>query len=293
MMLKDKAIFLGSYLSVILCFCTSEAHAIAVKECEREAKRPLEIAYCELVKLGAGHALPDFYNFRRNPESTQRLFLKSAANRSGITLPKIEEHQGSVSPLTIPAPVIEQNVTQKNTPAKTSESKNLTPNQYSNNSQENRLRRCSLIQDQISCAAERYFLAINVPVDYLNKNALTDRNHLAFREKSDQESILQYLSHLYPVYIEKMLHIGLGDSTVSFTKFNAIYEESIKQGENFVKRFQKMYDLLKNERQTNAVKQRYQENYPNNIENCMRLNAHLIVCDNVEQNWVYKKVNNY
>ncbi len=297
MKLTNKKFFVGRPLSLLLALWLPNAHAqISVKECVLQAKHPLEIAYCELLKKGAGNTLPNFYNFRRNHESTQRLFLKSAANRAGLEMPEIvlkEHEQRDLSP----KPVIQQNQTpqvqnqeKSSTPQEAESLKNPTvPNSSSNV----KLTDCTLKKDQIACEKERYFLAINVPADYLNKDALTKQNKLIFREKSYKETPAQYLSNLYPIYIEKMLRIGLGDSTVSFTKFNAIYEESKQQEESFTYRFQRMYELLKSERQANAVKQRYQENYPATIESCMRLNKQLITCDNVAQNWVYKKVKNY
>jgi hypothetical protein len=49
-----------------------------------------------------------------------------------------------------------------------------------------------------------------------------------------------------------------------------------------------MYELLKKEKQTNAVKSRYNNLFPDSLEQCMELSQKIIVCDNIKQNWIYK-----
>ncbi|MFL0805609.1 MAG: hypothetical protein K6L81_17985 [Agarilytica sp.] len=280
--------------------------AISVKQCDVEAATALEETYCAVLKKGHGQSLPDFFSFRRNPNHMQRLILKSAASRAGVELPAKETRANSF------AESLRPEITSDNKGGKTEVAQRSA--KQSNSAEDKRqglspsadtlaptkekylkesLDNCSIAKEQIACGHQRYFLAINVPIKHLNKNALSADNRLLFRTKSQNETLLQYLSHLYPEYIQKMLHIGLGDSTVSFTKFHAIYESSLAQNENFVDRFEEMYELLKKERQTMATKQRYRENYPDNINNCMQLTSGLITCDNVEQNWVYKKVRSF
>ncbi len=275
--------------------------AISVKQCDQEAATALEKTYCAVLKKG--QPLPEFFSFRRNPSHMQRLLLKSAAERAGVELPTKETKRNSF------AESLRPEITQENS-AKNEARSSQTPKAHEGtqkdtarrdselaspreeHSQRN-LDHCSIASEQIACGRQRYFLAINVPIKHLSQKALSANNRLFFREKSQNETLLQYLSHLYPEYIQKMLYIGLGDSTVSFTKFHAIYESSLAQNENFVERFKEMYELLKKERQTMATKQRYRDNYPKNINSCMQLTGTLITCDNVEQNWVYKKVKSF
>ncbi len=278
--------------------------AISVKQCDAESATALEKTYCAVLRKGQGRSLPDFFSFRRNPSHMQRLILKSAASRAGVELPSKEIQQNSFADSLRP----EITSDHKNTQAETQTSQqpnsndgkrtntvlNLGKNQAAQESHsQTTLDNCGIAKEQISCGSHRYFLAINIPVKHINRKALSTGNRLLFRAKLQNETLLQYLSHLYPEYIQKMLYLGLGDSTVSFTKFHAIYESSLAQNENFVDRFEEMYELLKKERQTMATKQRYRENYPEHITNCTQLTGRLITCDNVEQNWVYKKVRSF
>ncbi|MFL0802042.1 MAG: hypothetical protein K6L80_16470 [Agarilytica sp.] len=272
--------------------------AISVKQCDVEAATALEKTYCEVLKKGQGQRLPDFFSFRRNPSHMQRLILKKAALRAGIELPAKEASVNSFAESLRPEiNQASENVRNNIQPPKQSKGKQdgdlrsvqKTEEQYSSK----RLDHCSVAKDQIACGSQRYFLAINIPINHLNQKALGADNRLRFRTKSKNETLIQYLSHLYPIYIQKMLYIGLGDSTVSFTKFHALYESALAQNENFAARFEKMYELLKKERQTMATKQRYRANHPEHISNCMQLTKTLITCDNIEQNWVYKKVKSF
>ncbi len=302
-MINRKFVFL--ILTTITALSTSTTTvAISVKQCDAEAATALEKSYCAILKKGHGKSLPGFFSFRRNPNPMQRLMLKSAASRAGVELPSKEARPNSFSESLRPEIASEHKSTQKH--AQPPQQQN-TIGRRQNNSELNVSKlqtpkrnhshkisdNCYIAKEQIYCGSHRYFLAINIPIQHLNKNALGIGNRLLFRAKSQKETLLQYLSHLYPEYIQKMLYIGLGDSTVSFTKFHAIYESSFAQNENFAQRFEEMYELLKKERKTMATRQRYRDNYPEGINNCMQLTGTLITCDNVEQNWVYKKVKSF
>ncbi|MFL0811499.1 MAG: hypothetical protein K6L76_13860 [Agarilytica sp.] len=269
-----------------------------------EAKSELEKHYCEILIEGYGKKLPNFYNFKRNTPNTQYLLLKPWAKRAGIKLTKPSAQTKSA---VMPQAVIEatgRKTTSTNkkqqksdiTEAAANTPTNKTP--FNENSsaagqtteQAKSVHSCKLRGEEIVCAHDRFFLTTNTPLDRLPKGSLSLRNRLIFPTRFQSQSNLQYLSEIYPYYIEKMLLIGLGDSTMSFTKFNALYEDALNKGENFSKRFDDMYELLKVERQSMGIKARYRNNFPENIEQCMQLNAGLIACDNVEQNWVYRKL---
>ncbi len=262
----------------------SNAYSIEVKVCELEAKAPLELSYCEILKAGHGGSLPNFYEFRRNPESTQRLLLRGSASKAGITLPGTSGKQARTTIITTPPPKAEQNPKQAPPPAAY---RDALPRE--NVKQNTSIHQCQIQENRILCNTQQYFLAINVPVKRIKASVLSAQNRLLFRPQTAQETAIEYLSDMYPLYIEKMLLLGLGDSTLSFTKFHAIYEGA-KDNNAFRERFTEMYELLKKERQSMAVKSRYLNNYPTNIGSCMPISAQLIACDNVAQNWIYRKV---
>ncbi len=281
-------LFLVSIMSLSLLVFSQNSQAIGLKACKNSAKTELEFTYCEIIEKGQGSTLPDFFGFRRNKESMQRLLLKRGAARTGVTIPKAHESPSQTS-LISRSPATEKPLTEStDTPATVS----VPSRPSTGETPENDLTDCSLNKEQINCNNRRYFLAVNLPTNRLGQNVLNDNNRLTLPDMPNGQTQLQYLSNLYPHYIEKMLMIGLGDSTVSFTKFNAIYDTSIQQGEDFSMRFAEMYELLKKERRTMGIKQRYRNNFPESIESCMQLSRELIACDNIEQNWVYRQIRN-
>lgn len=286
----------GTTLAIIfLSFAPISGFSMSFKSCKLEAKTPLENTYCDILEKGDSHSLPGFFDFRRNSEQTQRLLLTTPARRAGVALPAqtLRKPTFSNSAKTeapkASAPSYGNDRELRGTNSNSDSSRDSDIGNTENGGLS--LSGCELNADKISCPQISYFLTINIPLRRLDMRALSDDNTLFFREKSDGESALQYLSSLYPYYVEKMLLIGLGDSTLSFTKFNAIYQESLKQEENFTQRFSSMYELLKKERQSMAIKRRYRNNFPENLSQCMQLSSKLIACDNIEQNWIYHSAN--
>ena len=76
---------------------------------------------------------------------------------------------------------------------------------------------------------------------------------------------------------------------MSFSKFAATYDDAKRYRLNFSQRFSKMFELLKSEKKTIGIKARYNEDYPQSMSQCMRLDSSIVICDNIHQNWVYKK----
>ncbi|WP_086930145.1 hypothetical protein [Agarilytica rhodophyticola] len=273
----------------ITILCTVQnVQGITAKQCFDSAKTDLEKVYCQLVEKGKGQSLPAFNEFRRNPATTQNLLLRGPAKRAGITLPKVSKRNASRSVSKKRTPV-----TSRKAEAKTYKQQPSSKARSANSKRVDHgraMQGCEIHGDRLICGQDIYYMAINIPANRLPNNALTNSNRLQFPEKPQEQEALQYLSSLYPRYIEKMLTIGLGDSTISFTKFHAIYKTSMAQQNSFTERFGKMYELLKKERKSQAIKQRYRNNFPQSIEQCMQLSKNLVACDNVEQNWVYQRL---
>lgn len=256
--------------------------------CDFQPKTDLEQVYCELQDRGASQGLPNIFEFRKNPPQTQALLLKKPARRLGITMPSPGKAKASPSPAspsqsnpTATEPVIAD--------------KSVSPNSLTGAAKptvNNGLTDCRLNREHIVCGTESYVLQTNRQNRQLADHALDKQNRLLlparttpeYRDKSDQ----YYLSSIYPYYLEKMLEIGLGDATMSYTKFAATYDDITRRGESFTGRFAKMYELLKTERKSNAVKARYNNNFPESISQCMRASRALLVCDDVRQNWIYR-----
>ena len=76
---------------------------------------------------------------------------------------------------------------------------------------------------------------------------------------------------------------------MSYTKFVSTYQLHVNNRTSPHERFATMFELLKKERQTQSVKRRYSEALPQHIDQCMTLNTSLIVCDDIQTNWVFSK----
>lgn len=260
--------------------------------CDFQPKTELEQVYCELQDRGASQGLPNIFEFRKNPPQTQALLLKKPAQRLGIKLPSPGKAKAAPSPAnrspTRPSqstPATEPVIADKPEPS-TSVTNTVKP------PVNNGLTDCRLNREHIVCGTESYVLQTNRQNRQLADHALDEQNRLLLPARTAPEyrdkSVQYYLSSIYPYYLEKMLEIGLGDATMSYTKFAATYDDITRRGESFTGRFAKMYELLKTERKSNAVKARYNNNFPESISQCMRASRALLVCDDVRQNWIYR-----
>jgi hypothetical protein len=262
------------------------ARIMKAKICFAEARTELENSYCELIAKGRGIELPDFFVFKENTPDTQWLLLRNIAQRAALDLPPRPKKNVDIIKRTENTKPVSNNTVST---AQTPRTRDGRP--HSSSILNNAIKGCVLIEKDIVCNnGDRFALESNRAISELEPNVFFDKNRLEFPDKGEQQFSLLYLSSIYPMYIEKMLSIGLADSTMSFTKFNTVYEESVRQDNNFSTRFSDTFEVLKQERSSMAVKPRYQKNFPESIEFCMHLNDQLVACDNVSQNWVYKKV---
>ena len=109
---------------------------------------------------------------------------------------------------------------------------------------------------------------------------------------ADQKQLLMilavgWISIAYDRYIPKMLAIGLGANTMSFTAFHTLESGGV----DFSKRMEQTYELLKQDRKTLGLKTRYHDELPENLSLCEAIDRDIIVCDNVGTNWVFVRVN--
>lgn len=285
----------------------AEASPRHSKACFQEASTELEKLYCTIQLKGGGKTLPLFSEFKRNNHTTQRLLLKREARAFDLSLPearaKNKKKPEDIKPSQFRSSAIHAPSTPKN-----SNNKIRTERRKSNGGIA--IGSCLLERETIQCNNRQYVLQTNIPLKLLPHKVLGEENTLNLPKPNSNEAqgpdLVRYLSRVYPLYIEKMLALGLADSTMSFTKFHAIYQQSKTQKQSFSERFSAMYELLKKERRRQSIQARYRENFPNSIEQCMSLSTRgfgktapnvvsnkptktaLIVCDNIHQNWIYR-----
>lgn len=248
----------------------------ADERCLSAASSELERLYCEVVAQGGGAGLPAQPDFNRNNPKVQALLLKRPAQKLGLSLPEPEpepdpESKNTESPEAAePAP-------------KTTEppEPNIAPG----------LKNCRLDGEQIRCPYGRYQLASNQPLAELADGVLGPDNRLQIApftgNRSNETAVRPYLSKAYDQYIPKMLKIGLGANTMSFTAFHNAFHTLESGGVTFSDRMAETYELLKQDRRQLGVKRRYHDELPENLSLCGAINRDILVCDNVGTNWVF------
>ncbi|TQV68058.1 hypothetical protein FKG94_24340 [Exilibacterium tricleocarpae] len=269
--------------------------SLAQNQCAEQARSRYEEIFCEVKAKGAGGSLPRLEDFRRNDARVQALLLRRPAAKLGIKLPQPKK------------PAKPKRVAAKPTaPAKsaTGEKKTSTtaPKQVASPRRPERKREpadaslaatCRLQRTVIVCGKTRYELALNRQNSELAKGVLSEQNQMGLKpyrgKPGDRGALVQHLSGSYRRYIEKMLEIGLGGATMSFTKFFYTHETLSQQGEDFAARFETMFSFLKKDKAGMSIKAKYNDRLPEEIKQCNPLTDRLIVCAAGEDNWVYMK----
>lgn len=250
--------------------------ASGVMACQH--RTALEQVYCQLASKGV--QLPSLEDFRRNPPQMQYLLLKRPAAARGIALPalaakrKVKPEVRSEARRVTPA-------VQAPEPSAVQRQNNAAPSP--------RREACQLQRDTIVCGAERYRLVLNKLNRELSPGSLGELNVLRLPAYQKQHhSLNTYLTNSYQHYIEKMMSIGLGASTMSFTKFHYTWQQSQQHGHDFSERFNLVFEYLKKDKRSMGVQPSYDDALPQKMSWCESLDARLWVCDNSDRNWVYQ-----
>lgn len=265
-------------MMALLAWALGGSAAYAANDgCMDGAKTDLEKLYCQVVREGQGAGLPSATDFRRNDPQVQRLLLRRPAGRLGLKVPAA----GAETPPAPPGP--------KPTQARP-EPAPAAPAQTAP-STDGRLADCRLAGERLVCGQQQYELASNQPNSQLADGVLAADNRLGLApfkgDRGDEEAVRRYLSDAYDRYIPKMLDIGLGANTMSFTAFHNAFHTLEASGVDFAARMEQTFALLKRDKKTLGVKARYHNELPRDVSLCTVINADVIVCDNVGTNWVF------
>lgn len=264
-------------LVLSVCFCATHAAPVD-SACMEGAKTELEKLYCKVVAEGQGAGLPSPTDFKRNDPRVQALLLRRPAGRIGLEVPAPGASATTEPPTSEDGPA----------PAGTQD----TPDQQGDNPElTGRLAECRLEGQRITCPRRRYQLVENLPNDRLAEGALAPENRLGLSpfkgNLNNEEAVRRYLSDAYDRYIPKMVDIGLGANTMSFTAFHNAFHTIEDGGVDFARRMERTFTLLKQDKKTLAVKARYHDELPQDISLCTVINRDIVVCDNVGTNWVF------
>lgn len=263
------------WLVLLLGACMGSAHAAGAVDsaCMEGAKTELEELYCKVVSEGQGGGLPSPTDFKRNDPQVQALLLRRPAGRLGLEVP----NPG--------APAAPEPPPSKSGPEPSGSEPESTPERPG------QLADCRLEGHRINCPQRHFDLATNQPNSELADGVLEPDNRLGlspFRgNRDDEEAVRRYLSGAYDRYIPKMVDIGLGANTMSFTAFHNAFHTLEDGGVDFARRMEHTFTLLKQDKKNLAVKARYHDELPDDLSLCSIINRDLIVCDNVGTNWVF------
>ncbi|WP_417502996.1 hypothetical protein [Marinobacter sp.] len=275
--MRDVGVRLGSTVTAIFVIGWISI-ASADEACLTSAQSELERLYCEVVERGGGAGLPSQVDFRRNDRNVQALLLRQPAKRLGLTLPEV-----SASP------------EPRSEPELTTLSHEPTNEPVSEPPIAQRLAGCHLRGKVIQCSQAVYELADNRTLASLGDGVLEPSSRLGIvpfdGKRSDDEAVRSYLSAAYDRYIPKMLAIGLGANTMSFTAFHNAFHTLESGGVDFSERMERAYELLKLDRKNLNVTTGKHDDLPENLSLCDTINRDVIVCDNVGTNWVFVRAN--
>lgn len=250
--------------------------SVAQAACPANPADEYERVYCEIKVKGGGAMLPSFEDFRRNEPKVQALLLKRPASRLGIDLPKPAQQAAKSDEVATNA------VRETEAPKPENSPVNGT------------LSECDLEGATIQCPGQRYLLATNQRNSALANGVLGSSNKLGLEpftgDLNDEAAVRAYLSNAYDRYIAKMLDIGLGGATMSFTRFYNSFRRHEAEGVDFAGRMESTYSYLKQDKRNMAVSERLTEELPERLQQCVWAGHAVIVCDDVATNWVYVQV---
>lgn len=228
------------------------------------AENYYEQVYCELQAKGEGSTLPRFHEFKNNPPITQALLLKRPAGRIGITLKM---------------------------PAAAPANPQHRPADRAAMPEASALAGCKLDQVMMLCGDKHYRLVGNQANSRLAEGALTEANQLIL-PKYRGGGLDAYLANAYRHYLDKMLSIGLGGSTMSYAKFYYLYQDLTDQGVDFVERSQTVFNYLKADKKRLGVSETVTPAPAASLAGCNRFGDRLLACDYGLKNYLYRDDNN-
>jgi len=275
----------------VLVVCAVSGSSVA-RSCD--AYTELETSYCQLRAKGA--RLPSLGDFRRNTKMMQYLLLKRSAQQAGMTLLKPTSHRPQTTKkqhllTTQDKPSPKANHTPKTAfGVQTAAPAASQPLAHTVTKQP--AERCALQGRTIYCDQQRFTLIENRFNHELPADALVDSNRLILGKISTQlneQQKLRLLSRHYAVYVDKMLKIGLGGVTMSYSQFYYAWQTSTQQGQDPGARFTRMYEFLKLDKKRMAVDRRVDDTLPESLNQCMRVSVAVWTCDKGRRNWVYAR----
>lgn len=269
---------------------------LQAEACEPAPGNEYEKVYCQLKRSGRGEGLPSLYDFRKNSPLMQALLLKKPAERAGISLqiPKrinTETVDRQADLLLAPElPPVEAPVTVRPAPSARDDMDGIAPRiVVETRVISDPLTGCALKDFELNCEGARYRLVTNQANQQLPEGALSETNRLNLPVNSGQDRDA-YLQQAYGRYLDGMVHIGLGASTMSYTKFVHLYDHLAAQKLNFVERFETMYHFLKEDKSNIGVTTKPVIAQGFTTQYCSDVRPELLACEHRNENYLFLKL---
>ena len=264
-------------LSLFFILFTQISNA-SISKCFGQAETYYEQVYCEIKNKGKGKSLPLFIDFKKNNEITQALLIKRDASSLNIVIKMPKRNK--------------QDVQLKSLKFKNTKNSDLSLNKRIQ-SDSNTPKPCSFNIKEINCIGANFYLVGNKENSELSQDALSADNKIALSTFSNEGEhptrLNNYLYENYIRYIQKMLEIGLGGVTMSYTKFAYLFKDLLQKNVDFADRFEIMFQFLKKDKRQLAVNKQLSLPSTLTIDNCYVLTSEIYVCDNRFRNYVYLK----
>jgi len=252
-----------------------------------DANTELEKSYCKLRSKGA--LLPSMDDFRRNNTRMQYLLLKRPAQQAGIKLPVPVSSKATREAVRVtPSKTVAVAADPVAAPRRQQRSLQKTiPTASDSDRASSLVSSCRLVRRAIFCDAENYGLVDNLRNSELASGALLAANALKLRPVRSMSP--SAMTRNYQEYLEKMLYIGLGGATMSYSQFFYTWQAARERGDNAVRRFSAMYEFLKRDKLAMGIQRQFDERLPSSLNQCMRVSVTLLVCDEGRRNWVFTR----
>jgi len=283
---------------MFLALCALKCHSD--KLCFTFAQTDYEQLYCEIKAQGKGTHLPAFYEFQRNNVLTQALLLKGPARNIGVDVvmpntfrKKQNRFARTLKPITTSAKSEKEpsfksidppGIDSTNTDATNIDLINI------NSTNVDAMSRCHVDKNTIRCLTKNYQLIGNRSNDQLDSGVFSSKNIMDMPVFSgalnDIRAVDEYLQWSYAHYLNKMLTIGLGGSTLSYGKFAYLFDDLTEKKISFTDRFEKMYFYLKRDKQQMRVNTRVLLPNSLSLESCYPLLS-MLVCAVGTKNYVF------
>lgn len=286
--------------------------SVRAEPCDPAPGNQYEKIFCQLKRSGRGQELSTLHDFRKNPPLTQAFLLKKPAERAGITLRIPERHNtetvdrqadlllkttgSNASAITAPPrPTADPKALAKTVvsvapvaPGQPETGKKILPVEKTNP-----LESCVLRDFALQCEHGMFRLVTNRANQHLEEGMLSEGHRLGlpvFQGKaSDREALEQYWQQAYSRYLAGMMEIGLGASTLSYSKFVHLYNHLVSQQLNFAERFETMYHFLKLDKSSIGVSTRPVIAEGFTTRYCSELSPELLACEYQRDNYIFTK----